>query len=136
MVWWRSWKFHLIRELNFDYLPIVQRGVWSKCSFTLKNYLDLFFNRSLSLFAWKIRGHKERHWFDGISHAQKFIRVDLKMVCFFLGQHRGYTKYPCFCVCRTAEFLRNIGFSWIDLQNLILNLVTHTLHLLLADNIY
>ena len=24
------------------------------------------------------------------------ICVDLKMVCFLLGQQRGYTKYPCF----------------------------------------
>ncbi|GBO33273.1 hypothetical protein AVEN_105595-1 [Araneus ventricosus] len=27
---------------------------------------------------------------------QWIICADLKMVCFLLGQQRGYTKYPCF----------------------------------------
>lgn len=31
------------------------------------------------------------------------ICVDLKMVCFLLGQQRGYTKYPCFLCMRDSR---------------------------------
>ena len=49
------------------------------------------------------------------------ICVDLKMVCFLLGQQSGYTKYPCF-LCMWDSIAKNehwIRKEWLERQNLI-----------------
>ena len=57
------------------------------------------------------------------------ICVDLKMVCFLLGQQRGCTKYPCFlCMC-DSRALEKHWVRRIGLQNLILNLEILTFYM-------
>ena len=60
------------------------------------------------------------------------ICVDLKMVCFLLGQQSGYTKYPCF-LCMWDSRAKNehwIRKEWRKRQNLIVgsaNVINETL---------
>ena len=51
------------------------------------------------------------------------IYVDLKMVCFLLGQQSGYTKYPCF-LCMWDSRAKNehwIRKEWPKRQNFIVD---------------
>ena len=50
---------------------------------------------------------------DLISYHQHkcIVCVDLKMVCFLLGQQFGYTKYPCFFVRNKIRKLEKKGLA-------------------------
>ena len=57
------------------------------------------------------------------------ICVDLKMVCFLLGQKEETPSIPAFCACGTAELERSIGWREIGLQDLTSNLVIPTFYM-------